>query len=128
MCEFTREYCDRFGLTYFYNADVGTQDCKITGVQKGFETVFGTTVTRTFIRLGESGPGLGASRGISDTNEAARLGVSRETKTRKKRKTPLLIGATGKAVRTPVTTEESVFEKAVKLEALSLGARFSIWN
>ena len=128
LCEFTREYCDRFGLTYFYNADVGTQDCKITGVQKGFETVFGTTVTRTFIRLGESGPGLGASRGISDTNEAARLGVSGETKTRKKRKTPLLIGATGKAVRTPVTTEESVFEKAVKLEALSLGARFSIWN
>ncbi|CAN0555079.1 unnamed protein product, partial [Ectocarpus sp. 8 AP-2014] len=46
LCEFTRKYCKRYGLTYFYNKDVGTHDCMLSNVQKGFETVFGTTVTR----------------------------------------------------------------------------------
>ncbi|CAM9182199.1 unnamed protein product, partial [Ectocarpus sp. 12 AP-2014] len=47
LCEFTKRYCHRYGLTYFYNNDVGTHDCMLSNVQKGFETVFGTTVTRS---------------------------------------------------------------------------------
>lgn len=60
LCEFTQEYCDRFGLTYFYNEDVGTHDCKLATSQRVFETIFGTTVTRSVKRgakaLGSVGP------------------------------------------------------------------------
>ncbi|CAM9089895.1 unnamed protein product, partial [Ectocarpus sp. 12 AP-2014] len=50
LCEFTKRYCQRYGLTYFYNEDVGTHDCMLSNVQKAFETVFGTTVTRSVKR------------------------------------------------------------------------------
>ena len=33
-CNFTREYCKRFGLTYFQNGDVHGPDCKLATSQR----------------------------------------------------------------------------------------------
>jgi len=50
-CNFTREYCKRFGLTYFHNGDVHGPDCKLATSQRIVESIFGTTVTRSIKRL-----------------------------------------------------------------------------
>ena len=60
-CNFTREYCKRFGLTYFQNGDVHGPDCKLATSQKIVESIFGTTVTRSIKRLfGQSPEALGS--------------------------------------------------------------------
>ena len=46
LCKFTPEYCKRYGLTFFYNKEVGIEDCRLAGGQRVAETIFGTTVTR----------------------------------------------------------------------------------
>ena len=112
LCEFTRSYCKRYGLTYFYNKDVGTHDCMLSNVQKGFETVFGTTVTR-------------GVKGLFGTTGPSGLRYGSENIA----KTPVLLGATGCKTRCVGTTNNlSAFDTAVKLDSLGLGAKFSIWN
>lgn len=107
LCEFTKKYCKRYGLTYFYNKDVGTHDCMLSNIQKGFETVFGTTVTRGVKGLfGTTGP------------EGSRINA------------PILLGATGCKTRCIGETSRdlSVYDTAVKLDELGLGAKFSVTN
>lgn len=141
LCEFTRQYCQRYGLTYFYNEDVGTHDCKLTGVQKGFETVFGTTVTRSVTRGSRSAVRvLGASytsqdkMGIEtsgDINTKARLGAMALKKKPLRRKYPVTLGVSGNTtfVESQGSLKDlSVFDKAVQMDKLGLGSRFSIWN
>ncbi len=50
-CIFTREYCKRYGLTYFNNEELNVPDCRLAGSQRVFEGIFGTTVTRSVKRL-----------------------------------------------------------------------------
>lgn len=47
-CNYTGEYCERFGLQY----DSGKNECKMYPGQSQAELIFGTTVTRDFIRAG----------------------------------------------------------------------------
>lgn len=70
-CNLTQKYCSRFGLTYFYNKDLGVYDCKLGTSQKVAESIFGTTVTRSIKRLGGSneqpfGEALGAAGEMID--------------------------------------------------------------
>lgn len=118
LCEFTKRYCQRYGLTYFYNSDVGTHDCMLSNVQKGFETVFGTTVTRSVKRGGQS------------ANRQAQRQAPRVGATGPRVNAPVLLGATGCKTRCvgTTTTDLSVYDTAVKLDELGLGARFSVWN
>ena len=99
LCEFTREYCKRYGLTYFYNEDVGVHDCKLAGSQKFFETIFGTTVTRGVKRL--YGTPMPVDLGMSGSQYYEDVGVNK-----------------------PISS----FETAVELDKLGLGAKFSIWD
>ena len=60
-CNFTREYCKRYGLTYFFNKDTGGPDCELSGGQRVAETIVGTTITRSVKRLfGTNNRALGA--------------------------------------------------------------------
>lgn len=110
LCEFTKRYCERYGLTYFYNDDVGTHDCMLSNVQKGFETVFGTTVTRSVKRGAQSGNRV--RQGVTGPNA------------------PILLGATGCKTRCigATTSDFSGYDTAVKLDKLGRGAKFSVWN
>ena len=113
LCEFTRAYCERYGLSYFYNEDVGTHDCQLSNVQKGFETVFGSTVTRGVKGLlGSASPGVAGPAGSPPF--------------------PVLLGASGSKTRCVgaggVGSSLSVYDTAVKLDEVGLGAKFSVWN
>jgi len=50
-CNFTVEYCKRYGLTYFFDKKNNGYSCELSGGQAIAETVFGTTVTRGIKRL-----------------------------------------------------------------------------
>ena len=55
LCNFTQDYCKRFGMDFFYNADLGVYDCEVGRGQQAAEYLFGTTVTRSakkWLRLG----------------------------------------------------------------------------
>ena len=112
LCEFTRSYCERYGLSYFYNEDVGTHDCQLSNVQKGVETVFGTTVTR----------------GVKGWFGSVSPVVSGPTVS----PFPVLLGASGSKTRCVgaggVGGALSVYDTAVKLDDVGLGAKFSVWN
>ena len=62
-CDFTRDYCKRYGLTFFYNKKLGENDCKLAGAQRVSETIFGTTVTRSVKRLFGQSPIILGSTG-----------------------------------------------------------------
>ena len=47
LCNFTKEYCKRYGLDFFYNADLGVYDCELRRTQAALEFIFGTTITRS---------------------------------------------------------------------------------
>ena len=48
LCNFTKSYCKRYGLDFKYNKTYGAYDCNLSGHQRVFESVFGTTIVRTF--------------------------------------------------------------------------------
>lgn len=55
LCNFTKDYCKRYGMDFFYNEDLGVYDCEVGRTQAGFEFMFGTTYTRSakkWLRLG----------------------------------------------------------------------------
>lgn len=55
LCNFTESYCKRFGMDFFFNADLGVYDCELSRGQQAAEYLFGTTVTRSakkWLRLG----------------------------------------------------------------------------
>lgn len=72
LCDIHPNYCGRYGLTAFYSKDLGVNDCRLAGSQRGFESVFGTTITRsvkrTFTSQGSPGPSgpLGSSRELTN--------------------------------------------------------------
>lgn len=51
LCNFTKEYCKRYGLDFFYNADLGVYDCELSKTQAALEFIFGTTITRSAKRV-----------------------------------------------------------------------------
>lgn len=51
LCNFTKEYCSRYGLDFFYNADLGVYDCELSRTQAALEFIFGTTITRSAKRV-----------------------------------------------------------------------------
>ena len=55
LCNFTEAYCKRYGMDFFFNADLGVYDCEVSHGQQAAEYMFGTTITRSakrFLRLG----------------------------------------------------------------------------
>ena len=48
LCNFTKPYCKRYGLDFKYNKEYGAYDCNLSGHQRVLESVFGTTIVRTF--------------------------------------------------------------------------------
>lgn len=62
-CDFTRDYCKRYGLTFFYNNKLKQNDCKLASAQRVSETIFGTTVTRGVKSLFGASPVLLGSTG-----------------------------------------------------------------
>ena len=50
-CVFTPRYCEHFGMEY---KGSGETDCDLYAGQEGAETVFGKTVTRSFIKFGNA--------------------------------------------------------------------------
>jgi len=54
VCKFTPDYCDRVGLKYTSTGADGNSDCKLWPGQEIAELIFGTTITRGFIRYGEN--------------------------------------------------------------------------
>jgi len=60
-CNFTKEYCKRFGLTHFFDSKAGVTSCYTSGFQRVSETIFGSTITRSVKRLfGSSRSPLGS--------------------------------------------------------------------
>jgi hypothetical protein len=49
LCNYTKEYCDRFGLGRYLNKDLGMHDCEPISGTELLEMIFGTTVTRAGI-------------------------------------------------------------------------------
>ena len=102
-CDFTKEYCKKYGLTYFYNQKLGEDDCKLAGTQRVFETVIGTTITRGMKKwfTGTQGPTVLGSSGNSSFYS--------------------LSGSMGSSMISP-------YEATVEMDKLGLGAPYSIWN
>lgn len=48
LCKFTKSYCNRYGLDYKFNSDYGEYDCNLSGHQRVAESIFGTSIVRTF--------------------------------------------------------------------------------
>lgn len=48
LCQFTQPYCHRYGLDYKFNSQYQAYDCNLSGHQRVAESIFGTTITRTF--------------------------------------------------------------------------------
>lgn len=51
LCNFTEAYCKRYGLDFFYNADLAVYDCELSRTQAALEFIFGTTITRSAKRV-----------------------------------------------------------------------------
>lgn len=48
LCQFTQPYCHRYGLDYKFNTEHKAYDCNLSGHQRVAESIFGTSITRTF--------------------------------------------------------------------------------
>ena len=80
LCNFTESYCRRFGLDFFFNEDLGVYDCELGRGQQAAEYLFGTTVTRSAKRAGQT---VGRFFSLGASNTSARstfsaLGVGRD--------------------------------------------------
>ena len=49
LCNYTADYCMRFGLQRVYNEELGDHDCETFAAQEFLELIFGTTMTRMAI-------------------------------------------------------------------------------
>lgn len=47
LCNFTQSYCDRYGVDFFYNNELGVYDCQASLGMIAAEYIFGTTITRS---------------------------------------------------------------------------------
>ncbi|AAR26943.1 FirrV-1-D1 precursor [Feldmannia irregularis virus a] len=50
LCNFTPEYCNRYGTDHFFNKDLGVYDCELPRGLFVAEYVFGTTISRSVYR------------------------------------------------------------------------------
>jgi len=100
LCNFTQRYCDRYGLTYFFNEDVNVYDCKLATSQKVFESIFGTTITRSI------------KRGAKALGTEGSLGA---------------LGAAGEMI--DLELEKNIPSLSIMdgLDAVGLGSKYSIW-
>ena len=105
LCNFTQEYCDRFGLTYFFNEDVGVYDCKLATSQKVFESIFGTTVTRSVKRL--------AKHAVSGESKEEIFGEA--------------LGSAGEMIDLEFEKNMPALGIMNGLDELGLGSKYSIW-
>ena len=48
LCQFTQPYCHRYGLDFKFNTEHQAYDCNLSGHQRVAESIFGTSITRTF--------------------------------------------------------------------------------
>ena len=47
LCNFTREYCNRYGVDFFFNDELGVYDCQAPRGLIVSEYIFGTTISRS---------------------------------------------------------------------------------
>jgi len=100
LCNFTQKYCDRYGLTYFFNEDVNVYDCKLATSQKVFESIFGTTITRSI------------KRGAKALAPEGSLGA---------------LGAAGEVIDLELEKNIPALSIMDGLDSLGLGSKYSIW-
>ena len=65
-CKFTPSYCREVGLKYIASGASGTSDCKLWPGQYEAELIFGTSLTRGFIKWGND-PGKELKDGFQET-------------------------------------------------------------
>ena len=127
LCNFTKEYCTRYGLTFFYNKSIGTNDCRLAGGQRVAESIFGTTFTRGIKR--------GFFGGKQNVQTAWEVANSDTNSTLGSAKYPTIFQHSLGGVRESSSVVDMGFEEympsdivQMNLQKLGLDTPYSIWN